>query len=116
MGELFIKKADSPWDLTVVENAGEIPVDKAKDEIAVSTAPLQTDIKAQLMFVPRTLTYTVGWRALVWQNKETNQFQDLTEDEFNAYLDGGIVTYTRGSGENAQENEGAEGTEGSSTN
>ena len=107
----------SKWELTVVENAGEIPANKVKDEVAVETKPLLIDIKAQLMIaMPKTLTYTVGWRALVWQNKETNQFQDLTEDEFNAYLDGGIVTYTRGSGENAQENEGAEGTEGSSTN
>ena len=114
MGELFIKKADSPWDLSVVENAGEIPVSSVKDEIVVSVTPLQTDIKAQLMFVPRTLTYTVGWRALVWQNKETNQFQDLTEEEFAAYVDGGIVTYTRGSGKDTQENESAEGDAGSS--
>ena len=109
MGELFIKRADSPWDLSVVENAGEVPVDKAQEGISVPTAPLLTDVKAQLMFVPRTLTYTVGWRALVWQNKETNQFQDLTEEEFEAYLDGGIVTYTRGNGENSAEDGGAEG-------
>ncbi len=48
-------------------------------------------------------------RALVWQNKETNKFQDLTEEEFAAYLDGGIVSYTRGADEN---NDGDETTEG----
>ena len=80
------------WELTVVENAGEIPADKVKDEVAVSTAPLLIDIKAQLMIaMPKTLAYTVGWRAIVWQNKETNQFKDITEKEYAEYLRTGTI-------------------------
>jgi hypothetical protein len=80
------------WKLIVVENAGEIPADKAKDEVAVSTKPLLTDIKAQLMIAqPKTLVYTVGWRALVWQNEETNQFKDITEEEYDEYLRTGTI-------------------------
>lgn len=112
MGELYMEKLDSPWTLAVVENAGEIDARQIKEEIKVKTAPLMTDIKAQLTMVPRTLTYTVGWRALVWQNKETNKFQDLTEEEFAAYLDGGIVSYTRGADENNDGDETAEGNAG----
>jgi hypothetical protein len=112
MGELIVEKLDSPWTLAVVENAGEIDAAQIKEEIKVKTAPLLTDIKAQLMLVPRTLTYTVGWRALVWQNKETNQFQDLTEEEFAAYVDGGIVSYTRGANENNDGDETPEGNAG----
>ena len=95
MAELYMEKIDSKWSLTVVENAGEIPMDRVKDEIVVKTEPLMLDIKAQLMMVPQTLTYTVGWRALVWKNKETGQFLDLTEEEYNSYIYGGILTYTR---------------------
>ena len=95
MGEMFIQRRDNPWELAVVENAGEIPVDKVGSELVAKTAPLLTDSKAQLMLVPRTLTFTVGWRALVWKNKETGQFLDLTKEEYDSYLDGGIVSYTR---------------------
>ena len=112
MGELIVEKLDSPWTLAVVENAGEIDAAQIKEEIKVKTAPHLTDIKAQLMLVPSTLTYTVGWRALVWQNKETNQFQDLTEEEFAAYVDGGIVSYTRGANENNDGDETPEGNAG----
>ena len=115
MGELIMEKLDSPWTLTVVENAGEIPASKVQDEIAVPTKPLLTDIKAQLMVVPRTLSYTVGWRALVWQNKESGAFLDLTEEELNAYNDGNIVTFTRGSEQGAKEVEGTNGDSGSNT-
>jgi hypothetical protein len=112
MGELIVEKLDSPWTLIVVENAGEIPARDVTDEIAVKTSQLMTDIKAQLMLMPRTLTYTVGWRALVWQNKETNQFQDLTEEEYTAYVDGGIVSYTRGAKENNDRDESSTGNAG----
>ena len=116
MGELIMEPLDSPWTLTVVENAGEIPPERVKDEIAVSTAPLLKDIKSQLMMVPRTLSYTVGWRALVWQNKETGKFEDLTEEQFNAYVDGGIVSYDRIIKEDVEEDEGANGSTGDSSN
>jgi len=112
MGELIVEKLDSPWTLAVIENAGEIPASQITEQINVKTAPLMTDIKAQLMLVPRTLTYTVGWRALVWQNKETNQFQDLTEEEYAAYVDGGIVSYTRGADKNNGGDESSEGNAG----
>lgn len=109
MGELYMEKLDSPWTLTVVENAGEIPASAVKDEIAVSTHPLLVDIKSQLMVVPRTLSYTVGWKALVWQNKESGAFLDLTEEEFNAYINGGIVSFSRERKQDAQEDEGTNG-------
>jgi hypothetical protein len=109
MGEMFIQKLDNPWELAVVENAGEIPADKVGDELVAKTAPLLTDSKAQLMLVPRTLTFTVGWRALVWKHKETGQFLDLTEEEYDSYLDGGIVTYTREIETDTKEDKGSEG-------
>lgn len=113
MGEMIIKPVDSPWELTIAQNEGEIPANKVKDEIAVPTAPLLTDIKAQLMTVPRTLTYTVGWRALVWQNKETGRFKDLTEEQWQAYQDGGIVTFGSGTAESNDEDAGTTGDTGS---
>jgi hypothetical protein len=115
MGELIMERLDSPWTLTVVENAGEIPANKVEDEIAVPTKTLLVDIKAQLMVVPRTLSYTVGWRALVWQNKESGAFLDLTEEELNAYNNGGIVTFTRGSEQDAKKDEGTSADSGSDT-
>jgi len=102
------------WELTVVENAGEIPADKVKDEISVETKPLLIDIKAQLMIAkPKTLTYTVGWRAIVWQNKETGQFKDLSEAEYNQYITSGSVNPTRGDGKVGKQDEVTSGDEGS---
>ena len=109
MGEMFIKKEDSPWDLQLVANEGTVPQENVEDEFTIQTAPLLTDVKAKLMTVPRSLVYTIGWRAVVWQNKETGQFLDLTEDEFQAYTDGGIVTFTRETGEVSGEVEHTEG-------
>lgn len=115
MGELYIDKPDSIWTLTAVENAGEIPAKEFKDDVVVSTKPLLADIKSQLMMIPRTLSYTVGWRALVWQNKESGAFRDLTEEEYNAYISGGIVTYTRGSDKDIKKDEDTSGDSGSNT-
>ena len=115
MGEMYMQRLDSPWELSVVENAGEIPASEVEDSLAVKTAPLMTDIKSQLMLIPRTLSYTVGWKALVWKNKETGAFQDLTEEEYAAYVDGGIVTYTRDAGKNSKEDEDTGGDAGSNT-
>jgi len=104
----------SKWELTVVENAGEIPASKVTDEIAVQTAPLLIDIKAQLMIAkPKTLTYTVGWRAIVWQNKETGQFKDLSEAEHNEYITSGSINPTGGDGEDGKQDEPTIGDEGS---
>lgn len=104
----------SKWELTVVENAGEIPADKVTNEIAVQTAPLLIDIKAQLMIAkPRTLAYTVGWRAIVWQNKETGQFKDLSEADYEKYITSGTINPTRADGEVSKQDEPAIGDEGS---
>jgi hypothetical protein len=102
------------WELTVVENAGEIPANKVKDEVAVSTAPLLIDIKAQLMIaMPKTLAYTVGWRALVWQNKETGQFKDITEEEYDEYLRTGTINNSTTDGESVVPTGSTNGDEGS---
>jgi hypothetical protein len=94
------------WELTVVENAGEIPADKVTDEIAVQTAPLLIDIKAQLlMHKPKTLTYTVGWRAIVWQNKETGQFKDLSEEDYKEYITSGSINPIEGDGKDVKQDE-----------
>jgi hypothetical protein len=109
MGGMLIDKLDSPWELSVVENAGEVPASEVKDEFVIKTERFLTDIKAQLMLMPRALTYTAGWRALVWKNKETGRFQDLTEEEYDSYINGGIVTYTRANGSSAEQVEGTSG-------
>ncbi len=88
----------SKWELTVVENAGEIPASRIKDEIAVETKPLLIDIKAQLMLMPKTLVYTVGWRALVWQNKETGGFKDITDEEYEEYTRTGTINSASSTG------------------
>lgn len=104
----------SKWELTVVENAGEIPAEKVTDAVAVPTEPLQIDIKAQLMIAkPKTLVYTVGWRALVWQNKETGQFKDITESEYEEYIRTGTVSDTATDGKNANATEPTSGDEAS---
>jgi len=109
MGGMLIDKLDSPWELSVVENAGEVPASEVQDEFVIKTDNFLIDIKAQLMLMPRALTYTAGWRALVWKNKETGRFQDLTEEEYQSYIDGGIVTYTRANGSSAEQVEGTSG-------
>jgi len=104
----------SKWELTVVENAGEIPASKVKDEIAVETKPLLIDIKAQLMIaMPKTLAYTVGWRALVWQNKETGQFKDITESEYDEYIRTGSISNSSTDGADGTETESTSGDKGS---
>lgn len=109
MGEMLIQKLDNTWELSVVENAGEVPASEVGDEFVIKTDKFLTDIKAQLMLMPSILTYTAGWRALVWKNKETGQFQDLTEEERQSYIDGGIITYTRANGSSTKQVEGTAG-------
>lgn len=115
MGEMIMQNVNSPWELIIVENAGTIPAENVKDEINVETRPLLVDVKAKLMTVPRSLIYTIGWRAVVWQNKETGQFHDLTEEEFEAYSNGGVVEYTRETNGTAGEVASTEGTTASSS-
>jgi len=60
--------------------------------------------------------YPLFHQSLVWQNKETGRFEDLTEEQFNAYVDGGIVSYNSIIKEDVEEDEGANGTTGDSSN
>ena len=87
--------SNEEWELKVVENAGEIPADKYPEGITVPVKPLVTDIKAQLMMIPKNYVYTVGWRAYVWQKKEGGGFKDLSEAEYSELLERGTVSYTR---------------------
>ena len=104
------------WELTVVENAGEIPAEKVTDAIAVPAEPLLIDIKSQLMIEkPKTLVYTVGWRAYVWQNKETGQFKDISEEEYEEFKSTGRIKITKGSREDVKSDASSTGNEASDT-
>ena len=54
------------WEIKVVENAGELRGSLHAEDVVVQAKPLITDIKAQLMFIPKQFSWTVGWRAYVW--------------------------------------------------
>ena len=86
------------WEIKVVENAGELQGSLNAEDVVVPTKPLITDIKAQLMFIPKQFSWTVGWRAYVWQEEESGRFQDLTDDEFKRLLDEGTISYSRDAG------------------
>jgi hypothetical protein len=86
------------WEVKIVENAGEVKGSLDAEDVVVPTKPLITDIKAQLMFIPKQFYWTVGWRAYVWQEKESGEFQDLTEEEFKRLLDEGTISYSRDAG------------------
>jgi hypothetical protein len=86
------------WEVKVVENAGEVKGSLDAEDVVVPTKPLITDIKSQLMFIPKQFSWTVGWRAYVWQEKESGEFQDLTEEEFKRLLDEGTISYSRDAG------------------
>jgi len=97
------------WDLSVIENAGEVPASEVGDEFVIKTERFATDIKEQLTFTPRVLTYTAGWRALVWKNKKTGEFMDLTEEQVKSYLDGGTIAFTAKDGSSTEQVEGTAG-------
>ena len=83
------------WVLKEVGNEGALPATVDSTDVVVPTKALITDIKAQLMFIPKHFTWSVGWRAYVWQNEENGRFQDLTEEEFEKVIKEGTVNYTR---------------------
>ena len=85
----------SNWELKIAENAGELRALAATEELSVPTDKLFIDMKAQLMFVPKNFSWTVGWRSYVWQEKETGRFKDLSQDEYNTLLNEGTVAYSR---------------------
>jgi hypothetical protein len=97
------------WDLSVIENAGEVPASEIGDEFVIKTERFSSDIKEQFTFTPRVLVYTAGWRALVWKNKKTGEFQDLTEEQVKSYLDGGTITFTAKDGSSTEQVEGTSG-------
>ena len=86
------------WEIKVVENAGELRGSLNAEDVVVQAKPLITDIKAQLMFIPKQFSWTVGWRAYVWQEEESGRFQDLTDEEFKRLLDEGTISYSRDAG------------------
>lgn len=97
----------SKWELKIAENAGELRALSTAEELSVPTDKLFTDIKAQLMFVPKNFSWTVGWRSYVWQEKETGRFKDLSQDEYDTLLNEGTVAYSRdddGSSDESQVN------------
>jgi hypothetical protein len=97
------------WDLSVIENGGEVPASEVGDEFVIKTERFKTDITEQLKFTPRVLTYTAGWRALVWKNKKTGEFMDLTEEQYESYIDGRTVTFTAKDGSSTEQVEGTAG-------
>ena len=83
------------WEIKVVENAGELQGSLNAEDVVVPTKPLITDIKSQLMFIPKQFSWTVGWRAYVWQEEESGRFKDLTDEEFKRLLNEGTINYSR---------------------
>jgi hypothetical protein len=83
------------WEIKIVENAGELRGSLNAEDVVVQAKPLITDIKAQLMFIPKQFSWTVGWRAYVWQEEESGRFKDLTEDEFKRLVNEGTINYSR---------------------
>ena len=85
----------SNWELKVVENHGDLKGSEATEELFVPTKTLFEDIQAQLKFIPKNFSWIVGWKSYVWQEKETGKIKDLSEDEYAALLNDGIITYSR---------------------
>jgi hypothetical protein len=86
------------WELRVVENMGEVIGSVDSEDVVVPTKTLITDMKAQLMFIPKNFTWTVGWRTYVWQEKETGRFKELTQEQHETLFSGGTVSYTEDGG------------------
>jgi hypothetical protein len=93
------------WEVKVVENAGELQGSLNAEDVVVPTKPLITDIKSQLTFIPKQFSWTVGWRAYVWQEEESGEFQDLTDEEFKRLLNDGTINYTRDAGTGSEVSE-----------
>ena len=92
------------WELRLVENMGDIYGSLDSKEVVVPTEPLITDMEKQLKFLPKNFTWTVGWRTYVWQETETKEFKQLSDEEFQTLLAGGTVNYT---GDDSESNTGS---------
>ena len=86
------------WELRLVENMGEMFGSEDSESVVVPTEPLIEDMKRQLKFLPNKFTWTVGWRTYVWQETETKEFKQLSDEEFQTLLAGGTVNYTEDGG------------------
>jgi hypothetical protein len=105
-------KKNTNWELKIAENMGELLGTYDSEEVVVPTKQLITDMKAQLMFLPKNFTWTVGWRTYVWQEKETGRFKELTQEEYDKLINGGTLnnpTDGGGSDNEVGPTEGAEG-------
>jgi hypothetical protein len=93
------------WELRVVENHGDLRGSAEAEEIFVPTKTLFNDMQAQLKFIPKNFSWIVGWKSYVWQEKETGNIKDLSEDEYAALLNEGIITYSRDAEGSSDESE-----------
>lgn len=84
---------NSNWELKIAENSGDLKGTYDAEDVVVPTKQLITDMKAQLMFLPKNFTWSVGWRTYVWQEKETGRFKELTESEYQTLLGGGTLNH-----------------------
>ena len=103
---------NSNWELKIAENSGDLKGTYDAEDVVVPTKQLITDMKAQLMFLPKNFTWSVGWRTYVWQEKETGRFKELTESEYQKLLGGGTLNHPeddRGSDTELGPTEGLEG-------
>jgi hypothetical protein len=82
---------NSKWELKIAENSGDLRGTYDTEDVVVPTKQLITDMKAQLMFLPKNFTWTVGWRTYVWQEKETGRFKELTQEEYTTLINGGTL-------------------------
>ena len=87
------------WELKIAENMGELLGTYDSQEVVVPTKQLITDMKAQLMFLPKNFTWTVGWRTYVWQETEKKEFKDLTQNEHDKLYDGETLSHPEDGGE-----------------
>jgi hypothetical protein len=83
--------SNTNWELKIAENSGDLRGTYDSEDVVVPTKQLITDMKAQLMFLPKNFTWTVGWRTYVWQNKETGRFKELTQEEYETLVNGGTL-------------------------
>ena len=95
----------SKWQLRVVENHGDLKGSPSTEELFVPTKTLFDDIEKQLKFIPKNFSWTVGWKSYVWQDKETGEIKDLSEDEYAALLNEGTITYSRDVDRSSDESE-----------
>lgn len=98
------------WEAVIVENAGEV-----SKELLPPFDQMVEDMQEKLGFVPENYNYTLGWRTVVWQNKETLEYKPLTEDELHELTQRGTITYSRSSDGDNQQRTDNTGSEGNST-